>query len=68
MGRHATLCWDCAKAVKGCSWSRDFEPVPGWKAVPTKIYGKARSDDNRRIDSFAVYECPEFVPDERCEK
>ena len=60
----STLCWDCKNAVLGCSWSRDFVPVEGWKAVPTKVYG----GEERVTDSFNVLECPEFVPDERCEK
>ena len=64
----ATICWDCQKATGGCSWSRGFEPVEGWKAVPTKAYGKSTSEKERWIDSFDVYECPEFVLDERCEK
>lgn len=26
-------CWTCKKACNsGCSWSRDFIPVDGWKA------------------------------------
>ena len=67
--KHSQLCWDCQKACGGCSWSRDFTPVPGWKAKPTKIISYTTNGSGRRatkkkfyIDSFAVYECPEFEP------
>ena len=48
-----TLCWKCGNACGGCRWSRDFEPVPGWVAVPTRIghYG---------LESFLVMRCPQF--------
>ena len=46
---HDTLCWGCEKACGGCSWSKKFVPVEGWKAIPTE-------------KSFDVYECPEFEP------
>ena len=52
--RMQTLCWDCANACVGCSWSRQFLPVKGWKA--TRTYGKT-------FDSYIVHECPEFVRD-----
>lgn len=58
----ATLCWRCQNAICGCSWSRDFIPVEGWKAKPTKIRCEK---GNRDMDSFLVIECPEFVADER---
>lgn len=53
---HATICWECAKACGGCSWSEYavYEPVPGWKALPGKI---------QEIDTWVVLECPEFVRD-----
>ena len=57
----ATLCWDCQNAVRNCSWSKDFIPVDGWEAIPTKI----REDNGKRlVDSFIVKKCPEFVADE----
>lgn len=49
------LCWGCAKACGGCSWSKRFEPVPGWTAVPTLLC--------ERIPSYRITECPEFVSD-----
>ena len=55
--KHDTLCWQCEKAGGKCSWSKDFTPVEGWKAVPTKVKAAERKG---YIDSFDVYECPEF--------
>ena len=59
---HNTLCWNCEKACKKCSWSKNFIPVPGWKAIPTKISCgyKYKKKDPHIVDSFDVYECPEF--------
>jgi hypothetical protein len=56
---HSTLCWSCENACKKCSWSKNFIPVPGWKAIPTKIFVSEHSA-TPYIDSFDVYECPEF--------
>ena len=58
--KHSTLCWDCEKAGGGCSWSKSFTPVEGWTAIPTKV--RSDSLSIRHIDSFDVYECPEFEP------
>lgn len=53
-----TLCWECANAaILGCSWSKNFTPVDGWDAVPTKI----KAENSRYIDSYCVISCPEFV-------
>jgi len=54
-----TLCWDCKNAILGCSWAREFVPVPGWKAVPRKL----RHNAGLWSDTFQVVECPEFVRD-----
>lgn len=55
-----TLCWSCANAYGGCSWSKSFAPVDGWAAEPTKItkFGnwKTKSGDTRR----KVYECQSY--------
>lgn len=56
--KHDTLCWQCEKAGGNCSWSKNFTPVEGWKAIPTKI--KLLEREKGYIDSFDVYECPEF--------
>ena len=50
-----TLCWICNNACGRCSWSKDYKPVEGWKAKPTKIRFQDIEDD-----SFCVIECPEF--------
>lgn len=48
-----TLCWECAKSDRGaCSWSSDYEPVPGWVAT-----------FDARLESYHVDACPEFVHD-----
>lgn len=50
--RPLQLCWNCQKAVCGCSWSRNFAPVPGWTATKTEF-------------SYHIKECPEFVADRK---
>lgn len=52
MNKANTLCWDCEKCIGGCSWSKDFKPVDGWKAEAV-----TNSDNN---DSYLVRECPQF--------
>lgn len=62
--KHSQLCWFCEKACGRCSWSKDFTPVPGWKATPTKIISYTTICGKRYkkcyIDSYEVHECPEF--------
>lgn len=56
----AQLCWGCENAVptedgrRGCEWSRDLRPVPGWtaKMVPNKLGG-----------TWSITECPKYIPD-----
>lgn len=63
-----SLCWKCQHAVpnkegtRGCSWSRKFEPVKGWKAVQ----GSRNYYPGTKIKttSYTVLECPEFLCDE----
>lgn len=62
-----TLCWDCEKQCGKCSWSKEFKPVNGWKAIPTKIMGGVGKYE-RCIESFLVIECPEFELLKRLEK
>ena len=62
----ATICWKCDNACGGCSWSREFKPVPGWKATRNDVStSRCVSGKNRRTktESYIVHECPEFVPD-----
>lgn len=63
--RSDTLCWQCAKAFGGCSWTgRDehgvvkFQPVPGWTAEQTMV-----TMPGGKTVSYCVFQCPEFVPD-----
>lgn len=62
---HETLCWTCKKATGGCSWSKSFTPIEGWKAIPTKVKINDRSRRGDETDSFDIYECPEFELMER---
>lgn len=55
--RPQTLCWQCGRAYgDGCSWFRDYTPVPGWTAIPEELYSSG---------SYTVTACPEFVEDRR---
>lgn len=65
-----SLCWKCANAVpsrdgkRGCSWSRNFEPVPGWQARKTKISVTRfinRKNTYVKIGTYHVNKCPSFV-------
>lgn len=56
MANKSSICWDCAKACRKCPWSKDFKPVPGWDATPTKVYVVEGKYD----DSFIVNSCPLF--------
>lgn len=48
-----TCCERCKNAAGGCAWSKDFQPVPGWKT---------RNTVNRdRTDGIKILYCPEFV-------
>ena len=39
-----------------CAWHVKFEPVPGWKAKPTRIMSCGVA-----IESYAIKDCPEFI-------
>lgn len=56
-----TLCWDCANACGGCSWSNHWDhlPVDGWKAVETRV---RMNNDDYEV-SYIVLECPRFERD-----
>ena len=63
-----SLCWECANAYGGCSWTGIdetgkvmFQPVEGWDAVETTI-----SLGGRRMDkSYKVISCPEFLREQK---
>lgn len=58
------ICFDCKKACGGCSWSKDFEPVPGWIAEECYI---PIVEDNLtcHIETYHITACPQFEPDRR---
>lgn len=45
-------CFHCKKCVGGCSWSKDFTPVEGWKIKHTI--------NRDRTDGIKILFCPEF--------
>lgn len=59
-----TLCWRCAKACGLCLWSKYKvqKPVPGWKAKKVILYS-TWNGQKRKIVSYLVESCPEFVSD-----
>lgn len=61
--KRQTLCWQCAKACGGCSWSSlAHKPVDGWAAERRDIYIRNKPDP---LESYIVESCPEYVPDGR---
>lgn len=61
-----TLCWDCARAYGGCSWSKSFKPVEGWEAERDERALKWGCNNTKRTYvSYTVKECPEFELEER---
>ena len=60
-----TLCWDCANATGGCSWSNHWEhkPVDGWNAIKTKIKVHNPTQNEKISTSYIVIDCPEFLRD-----
>ena len=47
-------CFICKKNIDGCSWSRNLEPVKGWKAVVDNRSGSYIGAD------YKILYCPEF--------
>lgn len=62
--KEPSLCWDCRRAVGGCSWSRSFQPVEGWEAEPTRL-ALCREGKQYVTSSFYVTRCPLFERDEK---
>lgn len=69
-GMQSSICFDCANALGGCSWSAfdpdadtvRFEPVPGWEAeYGTKI--EMRGYVPTEIETVRVIKCPQFEKD-----
>lgn len=59
---HENPCWTCQKACGGCSWSRSFSPVPGWRANKTKKRGQGGTKGGC-IESYYIRSCPEYDPE-----
>ena len=57
--RDQSLCWNCKNCFGGCSWSKSFEPVEGWRAERTTI-----EYFNTKTPSFLVRDCPLFAVDD----
>lgn len=57
----AQLCTTCARAYGLCSWSKDFEPVDGWKAERT-------FDVDGKEFSYKIEECPLYEEDAKTAK
>lgn len=66
-----TLCWSCANACGGCSWSKTGTygrvtripaPVPGWTAIPSKIRDYKRREMIEQ-PGYIVLKCPQYKPD-----
>jgi hypothetical protein len=58
-----TLCWRCKNTYADkCCWFKDFTPVPGWDAVPTKLSAVSEARVPRYVDSYLVRRCPNFEP------
>lgn len=56
-----TLCWKCSvPGTGGCSWDREFVPVRGWIATPTRIWLNYKQTSMR---SYCVKSCPLFRPE-----
>ena len=53
-----TLCWDCARAIGGCSWVDDKKPVEGWTATQTQ-----KKSTLITYESYCVHDCPMFKRD-----
>ena len=49
-------CCSCKKACGGCSWSKNFQPVVGWDAVPTVV-----EDIEGDMHSYKISRCPEYI-------
>ena len=59
-----TLCWSCANACGGCSWSDgSFTLVDGWTAERTSLICDRGEWADKIVESYLVKECPQFVCD-----
>lgn len=59
VARPQQLCWSCLHAVpseitgRGCEWSRDLRPVPGWEAEMVNKGSMSLT--------WSIRRCPKYV-------
>lgn len=59
-----TLCWSCANACGGCSWSDgSFTPVEGWTADETHLLCDRGQWRDKIVSSYLVKKCPKYIND-----
>lgn len=49
-----TICWSCANAFGGCSWSKAFKPVENWTATRKDV----KTTKDGYVESYIVHDCP----------
>lgn len=59
------ICISCKNAVPdnnghGCTWSRKFEPVPGWTATPKRLNPGRHGTIT---ETYEIAACPMYDPD-----
>ena len=63
--KYGSLCCYCNTPSPTCSWKRNFTPVEGWEAEPTRIGTQVRGKDGaikrEYVPSFLVTSCPKFI-------
>lgn len=57
------LCWTCARACGGCSWSADFTPVKGWTAKKVTMYVDRGEYETHRTETYKITACPLYKDD-----
>lgn len=67
--RGDSLCWYCLNVYGRCSWHRKpWEPVDGWDAFRIDVFSQihqAKTMKPRKVESYIVVDCPQFVLDGR---
>jgi predicted nucleic acid-binding Zn ribbon protein len=51
------LCWSCANATGGCSWSSKLQPVEGWNAIEVMVKEK----DGYAFRTYKIMSCPKHI-------
>ena len=63
------LCWTCARACGGCSWSDGtFTPVKGWTAKKVTMYVDRGDYETHRTETYRITACPLYKDDTPKEK